>query len=68
MSTKSLENEEGDNTLKGEDIKFKYPGTNKKVLNGVSFTAHPQKITAFVGSNGVGKSTLYKLLIAQCSF
>lgn len=44
-----------------EDVSFSYDGTNK-VLRNVSFTIPKGKITAIVGENGSGKSTIIKLL------
>jgi phospholipid/cholesterol/gamma-HCH transport system ATP-binding protein len=35
----------------------------RRVLNGVSFTAEPRKITHIFGSSGGGKSTLLKIMI-----
>lgn len=41
-----------------KDLSFRYG--SEAVLNHVSFTAHPGEITAVIGANGVGKSTLLK--------
>jgi ABC-type multidrug transport system fused ATPase/permease subunit len=41
---------------------FRYPGAERAVLNGVSFTARPGTSTAIVGSTGSGKSTLISLI------
>ena len=43
-------------------VSFKYPGTEKWVLEGISFTIKPGETIALVGANGVGKTTLVKLL------
>ena len=45
-----------------EDVHFTYPGTDKPVLQGVSFRISPGESAAFVGSNGAGKTTVIKLL------
>lgn len=44
------------------DVKFKYPNSDRYILNGVSFKIENGKHYAFVGENGVGKSTITKLL------
>ena len=51
----------------GDDIEFshvsfKYPGTEKMVLNDLSFRINKDKVTAIVGENGAGKSTIIKLV------
>jgi ATP-binding cassette subfamily B protein len=53
---------EGKLGLSVKNISFKYPQTNKVVLNNVSLNCSPGKIIAIVGENGSGKSTLIKLL------
>lgn len=47
--------------LKVERVTFAYEG-EQPVLNGVSFTAEPGKVTAIVGPSGSGKTTLFSLL------
>jgi ATP-binding cassette, subfamily B, multidrug efflux pump len=44
------------------DVSFRYPGTHRDVLSGVSFTAHPGQTVAVVGPTGSGKSTLVSLI------
>lgn len=44
------------------DVTFRYPGSEKCVLNKFNLNLPAEKITAIVGSNGAGKSTLVKLL------
>lgn len=51
----------------GDDIEFshvsfKYPGTEKMVLHDLSFKINKDKVTAIVGENGAGKSTIIKLV------
>ena len=41
---------------------FRYPGADRAVLQGISFTAQPGTTTAIVGSTGSGKSTLVSLI------
>lgn len=45
------------------DVWFKYPGTDKDVLKGVSFRLDQGEKTSIVGVNGVGKTTCIKLLL-----
>ena len=45
-----------------DDVSFKYPKTNNFVLKDLSFTIDKNKITAIVGENGAGKSTIIKLI------
>ena len=44
------------------NVSFKYPGTEKMVLNDLSFKINKDKVTAIVGENGAGKSTIIKLV------
>ena len=46
-----------------DNVSFQYDGTNHVILDKINFTANAGKITAIVGRNGVGKSTLMDLLI-----
>ena len=51
------------NTLVFEHVTFAYPGTDKQVIDDVSFTLHPGEKLALVGRNGAGKTTLVKLML-----
>lgn len=51
--------------LKLENVTFRYPGTEKNILENVNLTIHPGEKLAIVGLNGAGKTTLVKLL---CGF
>ncbi|HSW28726.1 MAG TPA: ABC transporter ATP-binding protein [Longimicrobiales bacterium] len=44
------------------DVGFRYPGTERLVLEGVSFVAEAGQTVALVGPTGSGKSTLVSLL------
>lgn len=45
-----------------KNVHFTYPGTERKILNGVSLIMESGKHYALVGSNGSGKTTIIKLL------
>jgi ATP-binding cassette subfamily B protein len=45
------------------DVWFKYPGTEKDILKGLSFHIKNNERVSFVGANGEGKSTMIKLLL-----
>lgn len=45
-----------------EQVSFRYPDTEKWVLQDLNFTLHAREKLALVGENGAGKTTLVKLL------
>ena len=49
-------------TIEFRDVSFCYPGTDRAVLQHVSFTVNPGDTVVLVGLNGAGKTTLLKLL------
>lgn len=51
------------NAITFSNVSFHYEKNNASVLNNLSFTIPENKITAFVGSSGSGKSTIVKLLL-----
>ena len=46
-----------------QNVSFSYPGTDKKVLDDLSFVIEEGQTVALVGHNGAGKTTLLKLLL-----
>lgn len=48
--------------LEVRNLSFTYPGTERQVLNDISFSAAPGQMVALVGRSGSGKSTLANLL------
>lgn len=56
-------NEKEAYTLEVKNLYFKYPNSNKYVLNDVSFKIKSGEKIALIGFNGSGKSTLIKLLM-----
>lgn len=46
-----------------ENVSFTYPGTKKKILDGMSFRIGHGERVSIVGKNGEGKSTVIKLLL-----
>ncbi|MDR1687300.1 MAG: ABC transporter ATP-binding protein/permease [Clostridiales bacterium] len=49
-------------TLELKNVRFKYPGADEYVLDGLSFKISGGRHSAFVGVNGAGKTTVTKLL------
>ena len=46
-----------------KDVWFRYPGTEKDILKGLTFTINSGEKASIVGENGEGKSTMIKLLL-----
>jgi ATP-binding cassette, subfamily B, bacterial len=44
------------------DVSFSYPGTQRRVLNGLNFQLEPGERIALIGQNGQGKTTIVKLM------
>ncbi|WP_143786938.1 ATP-binding cassette domain-containing protein, partial [Oenococcus oeni] len=38
---------------------------NKKVISGISFSLKPSQIVGLIGRNGVGKTTLFRLISGE---
>jgi ATP-binding cassette subfamily B protein len=45
-----------------DNVVFRYPGSARPVLDGLSLTLTPGQVVAVVGENGAGKTTFVKLL------
>ena len=50
-------------SIQAKDIKYRYPLTDKYVLNGISIQISKGEKIAFVGENGMGKTTFVKLIM-----
>jgi len=46
-----------------KDVWFRYPGTERDILKGLSLKIHNGEKVSIVGENGEGKSTMIKLLL-----
>jgi ATP-binding cassette, subfamily B, bacterial len=44
------------------NVSFVYPGTQRRVLNGLNFQLSPGERVALIGENGQGKTTIVKLI------
>lgn len=49
-------------SLEFRNVSFRYPGSDRLVLDGLSFKLEAGRHYAFVGKNGAGKTTITKLL------
>ncbi|KFX71430.1 lipid transporter ATP-binding/permease [Pseudomonas taeanensis MS-3] len=58
----SVERERITGRLEVRQLSFQYPGSEKPVLNDISFSAEPGQMVALVGRSGSGKSTLANLI------
>jgi ATP-binding cassette, subfamily B, multidrug efflux pump len=45
-----------------DNVSFRYPGSTRDILDGVSITARPGQTVAILGTTGSGKSTLVNLI------
>ncbi|MBR2836056.1 MAG: ABC transporter ATP-binding protein [Coriobacteriales bacterium] len=46
-----------------ENLQYTYPHAKQPTLKGVSFTAETGELTALIGANAVGKSTMLKVIL-----
>ena len=51
------------NEIEFKNVFFKYPNTDRYVLNGISFKISKNQKVCMVGENGAGKSSIIKLLL-----
>ena len=49
-------------SLEVQNVRFRYPGSDRVVLEDVSLAVEPGEVVALVGENGSGKTTLVKLI------
>lgn len=52
-----------DFTIEFDNVHFAYPGTDRKVLDGLTLTIQNGEKVSIVGKNGEGKTTMIKLLL-----
>ncbi|MFR0822002.1 MAG: ABC transporter ATP-binding protein [Clostridia bacterium] len=52
-------------SIEFQNIYFKYDNSKKEILENISFKVEPYTKTAIVGESGVGKSTIFKLLLKE---
>ena len=45
-----------------DEVRFRYPGDEREILRGISFSAEPGQTVAILGTTGSGKSTLVNLI------
>ncbi|MEE4464811.1 ATP-binding cassette domain-containing protein, partial [Azotobacter chroococcum] len=57
-----IERERVAGRLEVRDLSFRYPGSDRPVLNGIDFSVEPGQMVALVGRSGSGKSTLANLI------
>ena len=52
-----------DNPPEAEDVAFAYPGTEKKILEGLNLSVRPGRVSALKAESGRGKSTILYLMM-----
>jgi len=58
----TLEREQVSGQIEVRNLSFRYPGSEKTVLDNISFVAQPGQMVALVGRSGSGKTTLANLI------
>lgn len=48
--------------IRFQELSFSYPGSDKKVIDGLDLALEPQQFYMLVGVNGAGKTTLFNLM------
>lgn len=60
------ETKEGNETIFSfPNLFFRYPKSDKEFFGGFNFSLHQQERVAIIGPNGVGKSTLLKIVLGE---
>lgn len=59
----TIQNVPGTIWIEFRHVSFRYPGTDKNVLNDISFVINHGEKVSIVGENGEGKTTIIKLLL-----
>lgn len=62
MATGKVIMNEDITSIEFKNVRFRYPNTEKDVLNGCSFVVNNKMNLSIVGENGSGKTTIIKLL------
>lgn len=62
ISENSNSKQPTEGTIKFQDVSFTYPGTEQKILDGISFSVKAGERIAIMGATGAGKTTLFQLL------
>lgn len=62
QDTGTIERDRVTGRIEVNSLTFRYPGSDKPVLQDISFTVEPGQMVALVGRSGSGKSTLANLI------
>lgn len=62
QDTGTIERDRVTGRIEVNNLTFRYPGSDKPVLQDISFTVEPGQMVALVGRSGSGKSTLVNLI------
>lgn len=61
--TGTIDPEDVKGAVRLEAVSFRYPGSDKLAVEGISLDIHPGETVAVVGENGAGKTTLVRLIV-----